>query len=430
MKNLIIVESPTKARTLSSFLGKDFQIEATLGHIRDLPEKKLGVDINRNFTPKYVIAKGKRKRVAELKKIAKEAKKLLLATDPDREGEAIAWHTSQLLEIPHDTRLSRIVFHEITKDAVQKALKNPRDIDLALVEAQKARRILDRLVGYKLSPLLWKKIQRGLSAGRVQSVAVRLIVEREREIENFVPKEYWTIEAELEKSQKPKVKSQKFIARLIQKDGKKIEIKNKKQADSLLKILKPAVYRVAGIEKREVRKAPFPPFTTSAMQQAAGNFLHFSTKKTMVLAQKLYEQGFISYHRTDSVNLAKEAVAKARKFIEENYGKEYLPKAPKIYKTRSKVAQEAHEAIRTTEVKSQKLKVKSQIGTDAARLYDLIWKRFLACQMGDQVLEETKVEIEASSKFKFRVVGRVEKFDGWKKVYQESGIRNQESCLP
>jgi DNA topoisomerase-1 len=431
MKNLVVVESPTKARTLSRFLGSGFRTEASLGHLRDLPEKKLGVDIEHDFTPKWVLAKGKRKKVTELKKIAKKAKKLYLATDPDREGEAIAYHVAQILRKPKNGAL-RIVFHEITKEAIEKALKNPREVDLALVDAQKARRILDRLVGYKLSPLLWRKVQRGLSAGRVQSVAVRLIVEREREIKAFVPEEYWVIEAELKKRKTKDKRKTEFLAKLIKKDGKKIEIKNKNETDKLLSVLKKAIYTVSNIEKKEVRKAPFPPFITSTLQQAAGNLLRFSTKKTMMLAQGLYEQGFITYHRTDSVNLAREAIDRARTYIKKEYGKKYLPEKSRIFKTKSKVAQEAHEAIRPTDIGAKEAGIGMQLGRDAGKLYGLIWKRFMACQMENQVLDETKVGIEANSKFIFQAVGKVEKFDGWKKVYQraEAEKKKAEEQLP
>lgn len=436
MKNLVLVESPTKAKRLAQFLGKGFQVESTLGHLRDLPQKKLGVDVDQDFVPQYVTVKGKEKTVRELRKAAKGVENLLLAMDPDREGEAIAFHASQILG-KKKIQILRAVFHEITKEAVAKAIKNPREIDLALVDAQKARRVLDRLVGYKLSPLLWKKIQRGLSAGRVQSVALRLVVEREEEIKGFVPQEYWLIDAELEKSEKAKSGPQSFLARLVKKDGEKIEIKNKKEADGALKILKSAEYQVAGVEKKEVKKSAPPPFTTSSLQQAAGNFLRFSTKKTMVLAQKLYEQGLITYHRTDSLSLAKEAVAKCRSFVKKTYGEEYLPSSPRFYKTRSKVAQEAHEAIRPTKVGRQPSAISDKLGRDLGRLYTLIWKRFVACQMTNQLVEETKVKVEARAKkpaavFLFQAVGRVEKFPGWKRLYQNSENQDEkeETKLP
>ncbi len=424
MKSLIIVESPTKARTLSKFLGSDYQIEATMGHVRDLPEKKVGVEIKEkdggyDFIPEYVQVLKKEDIVSKLEEEAKKADEVILATDPDREGEAIAWHVNHLLKGKKNA--SRIVFHEITESAIKDAINNPRTIDMNLVDSQQARRILDRLVGYKLSPLLWRKIRRGLSAGRVQSVAVRLIVEREREIEAFKPEEYWTIQAELEKTQ-PTDTNNKLTAQLTSKDEKKIEIKNKEQADQLLAELNGLTYRIKDIKIDEFRKSPYPPFTTSTMQQAASNVLGWSAKRTMQIAQGLYEQGLITYHRTDSLNLAQQAVDSCRAFIEKDYGRQYLPESLKIYKTKSKVAQEAHEAIRPTKVED----AGGGIGArDEKKLYELIWKRFVACQMSEAVYDQTRIDIEAGT-YLFRANGSKLKFDGWKKIYGANSEEEEE----
>ncbi|OGY22177.1 MAG: DNA topoisomerase I [Candidatus Woykebacteria bacterium GWB1_45_5] len=451
-KQLVIVESPTKARTLSRFLGADYKIEASMGHVRDLPKAKLGVDVERDFDPQYVIPKDKRKIVEHLKDVAGDAKEIILATDPDREGEAIAWHVAHIVggiqnaelrskkeknkkkknsaSSTINSKFSRIVFHEITKEAILEALKSPRSLDLKLVDAQVARRVLDRLVGYKLSPLLWVKVKKGLSAGRVQSVAVRLIVEREREIEAFKPQEYWSIEALLRK-QKAK-SSEQFEASLVKIDGKKAEVKNEKQAKEIVTDLenKDTVWQVADVEQKEVKRYPYPPFTTSTMTQGAANLLGFTAKKTMKLAQDLYEEGLITYHRTDSFNLAPIALGAARKYIKENFGSEYLPPTARIYKTKSKVAQEAHEAIRPTDVRKQQTANSEQLSKDHQRLYDLIWKRFVACQMAESIYDQVTLDIQAArylpsrqvgkiqdTNYLFRAVGSVIKFSGWQKVY-------------
>ncbi len=448
MKNLVIVESPTKAKTLSKYLGSDYQIEASMGHIRDLPKGELGIDVENNFEPKYVIPRDKTKRVNDLKKLAKEAKTLYLATDPDREGEAIAWHLESLLALHHEVK--RVVFHEITEEAIKDAFKKPRDLDLKLVDAQQARRILDRLVGYKLSPLLWKKVKSGLSAGRVQSVALRLIVEKEEEVKAFKAVEYWSVEAELsaqlsvlssqlsdksqsvvslsvtEKQKTDQLNSEnrkqktdnRFLASLIEKDGKKLEIKNKEEADLHVKNLEKAQYQVDKVTKKEVRKYSPPPFTTSTLQQTASNRLGYSSKKTMSLAQILYEHGIITYMRTDSVNLAPTAISATRNYIEQNIGKAYVASQPKIYKTKSKSAQEAHEAIRPTNVSltAENLKTMAGVTRDHVRLYDLIWKRMVACQMSDAVLDQTSIDIVANN-YLFRASGSVIKFPGWLKIY-------------
>lgn len=404
MKNLVVVESPTKARTLQKFLGDKYQIEASMGHVRDLPKSDFGVDIEHNFEPLYVIPRDKKKRVSELKKAAKEAAILWLATDPDREGEAIAWHLSGVLGNSKDTK--RVVFHEITEDAIKEAFENPRNINLKLVDAQQARRILDRLVGYKLSPLLWEKVKRGLSAGRVQSVALRLIVEREREIKAFEPQEFWKIEAELESEEA------RFIATLI------LEIKNEKEAKEHAANLEKATYRVSKVTKKEVRRYPYPPFTTSTMQQTAANRLGMSAKKTMMLSQALYEHGLITYMRTDSVNLSVQAIGSVRSYIAESIGKAYLPSSPRFFKSKSKNAQEAHEAIRVTDVSRESSDIRqiSVMNKDHVRLYDLIWKRFVASQVSEAVIDQTTVDVTADS-YLLRATGSIVKFDGWLKLY-------------
>lgn len=395
-KPLIIVESPTKARTLSRFLGDDFRIEASMGHVRDLPKAKLGVDVEKNFEPQYVIPKDKRKTVENLKEISKSASEIILATDPDREGEAIAWHINFLTNDKNKSadKLKRIVFHEITKEAIEHAMETPREIDIKLVDAQQARRVLDRLVGYKLSPLLWFKVKKGLSAGRVQSIAVRLIVEREREIEAFKPDEYWSIEALLSRAK------DKFEASLIEKEGKKIDLKNEKDSKAVVSDLEKADYIVKNVNQKESKKSPYPPFTTSTLTQAAANRFGYTAKKTMKLAQDLYEEGFITYHRTDSVNLSQSILNAAKKHIENSLGKEYLPEGgSRVYKTKSKVAQEAHEAIRPTKLEVDKDKI--SLGADHKKLYKLIWDRFIASQIADAVYDQVSLDIEAS-KYLFR----------------------------
>lgn len=445
MNNLVIVESPTKARTLSRFLGDKYQIEASMGHIRDLPKAKLGIDVEKDFEPEYIVPRDKKKRVNELKKMAEKAKELWLATDPDREGEAIAWHLSELLRNSNvKTQISklktndikRVVFHEITEEAIKEAFKSPRGINMELVDAQQARRVLDRLVGYKLSPLLWKKIKRGLSAGRVQSVALRLIVEREREIKEFKPVEYWIIEVELEA--RSKNQESRFFVRLIEQGRKKIEIGNKQHADQIVEHLKDASYSVEDVTTKEVRRYPSPPFITSTLQQTAGNKLGFTAKKTMMLAQNLYEHGLITYMRTDSFNLAPSALSAIRSYISENFDKNYLPSAPKYYKSKSKNAQEAHEAIRPTKIgyrppeaslaKSGMLDSGGQNGLtrDHVRLYDLIWKRAIASQMNEALLDQTTIDVSASD-YLLRATGSVLKFDGWLKLYGVKQYVEEES---
>lgn len=409
---LVLVESPTKARTLNRFLKDEYQIEASMGHIRDLPKSKLGVDTEKGFKPHYVIPASKRKVVSKLKKLSQDADKVILATDLDREGEAIAYHLKVLLDVKKSD-YQRITFHEITKAAISKALKKPGGINTQLVESQQARRILDRLVGYKLSPLLWKKVRTGLSAGRVQTPAVRLIVDKEREIEKFKPEEYWKIYAILTRK-----KGEEFSSLLIKKDDKNLKIKNEKQTKNICNILEKCKYRVKDVKKKKITISPRPPFITSSLQRVASIYYHWTSKKTMHFAQRLYEKGLITYHRTDSYNLNKAAVMKCRDYIQNEYGDKYLPEKPRFYKTKSKLAQEAHEAIRVTDISITPKKLKLEGA--GKKLYELIFKRFVGCQMADRVVERTTIEVEAKDegkKYLFRTKGRIEKFPGWRKVY-------------
>lgn len=437
MKNLVIVESPTKARTISRFLGSDYDIKASMGHLMDLPKSKLGVDINHNFSPEYEVVNDKKKIINELKKSAKEAELILLATDPDREGEAISSDIRDLLNNKDtDGKFKRIVFHEITQDAIEEALKHPRSLNEDLVQAQTARRVLDRLVGYKLSPLLWKKVRRGLSAGRVQSIALRLIVEREREIENFSQEQYFSILAALGK---PKEKKSLVEFTLVSINNEKVEqqkkvelydgtyhysssiIKTKEHAEQIIGELKPSGFVVTDISKKQTKRSPQPPFTTSTLQQEAARRFGFSGKRTMSLAQKLYEEGFITYHRTDSVNLAASAVTALRDFIKKTYGDKYIPGAPRYYRTMQKNAQEAHEAIRPTNISISENKIVGGLGKDYAKLYDVILKRAVASQMSDALIESTVVTAEAknlSTKniYTFKASGSVLVFEGFLKA--------------
>ncbi len=420
---LLLVESPTKAVTLKKFLGKDYKVLASMGHVRDLPKAEFGVDVEKNFEPKYIIPIKARKTVSLLKKESKKADDVILATDEDREGESISWHLKEALDLKNP---KRIVFHEITETAIKDALENPRSIDMNLVDAQQARRILDRIVGYKLSPFLWKKVVRGLSAGRVQSVAVRLVVEREREIEKFVPTEYWKIIALLKKQDKKYNNQKEFESYLIKKDGKivdKLEVKNKKEADKILADLKNAAYRVAKVERKETKRNPLPPFTTSTLQQTAWQKLHFPAKMTMSLAQKLYEEGYITYHRTDSLNLSELSLLAARKFITESFGKNYH--TLRKYKAKGNV-QEAHEAIRPTYAAKTPESLKSKVRPSELKLYTLIWQRFVACQMAQAKFDATSVEIVAKN-YTFGANGQVLRFDGFLKVYP---IKFSENELP
>lgn len=434
MTNLVIVESPTKAKTLSKFLDTTYQLEATMGHLRDLPKSKLGIHVeNQKFIPHYIPIVSRRERIKQLKKLSDSASHIILATDPDREGEAIAWHVMSLLSAGksnegkpneiHGSKFSRIVFHEITPSAIDEALKHPRSIDMQLVDAQQTRRVLDRLVGYKLSPLLWNKLgKRWLSAGRVQSVAVRLIVEREREIEAFVSQEYWIIQAELEKEQIL------FTAKLVKINEQKADIKEKQAADTIVDHLKSATYTTVSVETKETRRFPYAPFTTSTLQQAAANKFGWSAKRTIQTAQNLYEEGFITYHRTDSTNLSVEALQAVKNYIVKTFGEKYSTEKERLYKTKSKVAQEAHEAVRPTKIEdyaSEKELVAAQLGREAFRLYELISKRFIACQMREAVYDETRVLIQGKlpsatdTTYLLQSNGIVMKFDGWKKVYED-----------
>ena len=423
---LVIVESPTKSITLKRFLGKKYQVLATMGHIRDLPKGEFGVEMENDFKPKYIIPKKSKKIIQLLKEVVKKTDLAIIATDEDREGEAIAWHLTQILNLNSQKPYQRIVFHEITKSAINQALKNPRKIDINLVDAQQARRILDRIVGYKLSPFLWKKVARGLSAGRVQSVAVRLVVEREREIKDFVPQEYWSIVALLKKSREAGSLSAEFEALLVKKNGKvipKLGIKTKKEADKIVKDLKGAGYKIINVEKKETKRNPLPPFTTSALQQESWKRFHFPAKLTMQIAQQLYEKGFITYHRTDSLNLSDQSLFSAKKFITEHYGKKYWAGFLRRYKAKGRV-QEAHEAIRPTY--SDKTPESVKIDSNQLRLYDLIWRRFIACQMAQAIFDSTIVDIQVKN-YTFRVAGQILKFDGFLKAYP---IKYEETGLP
>ena len=423
---LIIVESPAKANTIKKFLGGNTKVVASMGHIRDLPKSKLGVDVEHNFEPQYINIRGKGDLIKQLKKDAKDAKKVYLATDPDREGEAIAWHLSKILDVD-PKKITRVTFNEITKSAVQKAIKEPRDIDVNLVDAQQARRVLDRIVGYKISPVLWKKVRRGLSAGRVQSVAVKLIVDRENEIENFIPEEYWNIYVQLldEKSKKS------FEAKFYGKDGKKQELHNKDEVDTILKDIKNKKYIVKDIKKGEKKRTPAPPFTTSTMQQEASRKLGFTLKKTMATAQLLYEGikipekgtvGLITYMRTDSTRISEEARASAKAHIVNTYGENYYEN--RYYKT-NKEAQDAHEGIRPTYADLEPDKIKDSLTKDQYKLYKLIYNRFMASQMSSAVYDIMAVTID-SNNYTFKANGQNLKFKGFMTLYVEGTDEKQE----
>ncbi len=451
-KKLVIVESPAKAKTIGKYLGKDFSVKASVGHVKDLPVKTLGVDIENNFEPTYEVIKGKKKIIDEIKEASAKAEVVYLATDPDREGEAIAWHiaeeirnfggkkkkkttakkttkTSKTSKKSEESEASadvipihRVLFNEITKRSVQEAIEHPQKLDENLFEAQQARRVLDRLVGYQISPLLWDKVRRGLSAGRVQSVAVRVICEREKEIEEFKPVEYWSVEAKLEGSTPPA-----FIAKLIGKEGSKIEVSNESTAKKIQSDLEKSKYVLKEVVKKERRRNPLPPFITSKLQQDAARKLGFTAKKTMMLAQRLYEGvelgdgeivGLITYMRTDSTRLSPDALSQAREYIAKKYSKDYLPAEANIYKTK-KSAQDAHEAIRPTSLEHEPEKIASYLEPDALKLYDLIWKRFVACQMTQAVYDQTTFNISANA-YDLRATGSILKFPGFIAVYQES----------
>ncbi|MGQ9572173.1 MAG: type I DNA topoisomerase [Dehalococcoidia bacterium] len=430
-KSLVVVESPAKARTIANILGRQYEVKASVGHVRDLPRSALGVDVKHGFEPHYIVPKEKRRVVDEIAAAGKRAQTVFLATDPDREGEAIAWHLVQAAGLDKAS-LRRVVFHEITPQAVQEAFRNPRAIDMQLVQAQQARRVLDRLVGYKLSPLLWKKVAGGLSAGRVQSVALRLVVEREREIEGFVPKEYWAIEAELAKADDPL----SFRAKLAGLAGKrkKLEIASQEEADRLVGLLQSAAYEVTRVQKKKQARRPLPPFITSTLQQEAGRRLGFSAQRTMRIAQQLYEGlrigdagevGLITYMRTDSTQVADSAREETRAYIREKFGQSYLPPSPRVYKKKVKRAQEAHEAIRPTSVHREPEKVRPYLDRDQHRLYTLIWERMVASQMADALYDVTTVDIEAKPSadrdvYLFRAVNTQLAFPGYRYLYTEA----------
>ena len=420
---LIIVESPAKANTIKKFIGGKTKVVASMGHIRDLPKSKLGVDVEHDFEPEYINIRGKAKLINDLKKDAKEADTVILATDPDREGEAIAWHLAYLLGIPEDS-VCRVTFNEITKEAVQTAIKKPRKIDMSLTDAQQARRVLDRIVGYKMSPVLWKKVRKGLSAGRVQSVAVKLIVDREEEIEKFIPEEYWNIYATLQDKKTKK----NFEAKFFGKDGKKLELHKKEEVDKLLEELNAAKYIVQDIKKSEKKRTPAPPFTTSTMQQEASRKLGFTLKKTMSVAQTLYEGvklergtvGLITYMRTDSTRISEEARKTAKAEIESMYGPEYYEN--RYYRTNAD-AQDAHEGIRPTYASIKPDEIKGSLTTDQYKLYRLIYQRFLASQMSAAVYDTVAVSIKAGD-YDFKANGQTLKFKGFMALYVE-GVDNE-----
>jgi len=419
-KRLLIVESPTKAKTLGRYVGKDFTVKASVGHVKDLPKSKMGVDVENGFAVDLEVIRGKKKVLTELRTAAKKAEDVLLAPDPDREGEAIAWHIAEEIR-KVNKKVARVTFNEITKRAVQEAIQNPRELDEHLYNAQQARRVLDRLVGYEISPLLWDKVQRGLSAGRVQSVAVRLVVDREKEIEAFVPREYWSIEEMLkpEGSDHPP-----FKAVLAKIGGKKAEIGSTEQAEKVRDALKAGAHKVVSVDRKERIRRPYAPFTTSKLQQAAASTLRFRAKKTMMIAQQLYEGveiadegsvGLITYMRTDSTRTAPVAVDAAREFIKNEYGQEYLPEEPVVYKSK-KGAQDAHEAVRPTEVAYSPEKIKSDLSSDQFKLYQLIWKQFVSSQMNPARYDQTTVTIEADPEYGLRATGSKCVFPGWLKV--------------
>lgn len=427
---LVIVESPTKAKAIGRYLGSGYTVKSSMGHVRDLPKSTLGVDVEHEFEPKYLVPREKLKTIKELKASVQGARELILATDPDREGEAIAWHLVQATD-PGDKPVSRVVFHEITPEAVQEAMEHPREIDMALVDAQQARRVLDRLVGYSVSPLLWKKVKRGLSAGRVQTAALRIVVDREREIEAFIPVEYWSVEADLKQSEaaKPVV----FRAAVNKIHGKNAELATGDEAHRIVDDLRAGVFRVESVKSRETQRRPQAPFTTSTMQQEASRKLGYPVRRTMQVAQELYEgidlgkdgiEGLITYMRTDSVNVSTQAQQAARAVISGRFGPEFLPNSAPIYKTRSKGAQEAHEAIRPTHPSRDPASVKSFLTPQQFKLYQLIWQRFIASQMAPAILDGTTIDVAAGQPeqldkppYMLRATGSVVKFPGYMKVY-------------
>lgn len=434
MKSLVIVESPTKAKTISKFLGSDFIVKSSFGHVRDLPKSKLGVDVKNGFMPDYVVSRDKLKTVKELQTAAKKTKVILFATDEDREGEAISWHLAHILKI-EPAKAKRITFHEITKTAIAEALKHPRALDLKLVDAQQARRVLDRLVGYELSPFLWRKVAKGLSAGRVQSVAVRLVVEREREILAFKVQEYWSLEGLFTAADQATAFSAKLNA-IGDKKLDRLDIKSKEEVNKILADLNNAAYQVTALDQKEAKRLPSPPFTTSTLQQEANNRLGFSAKQTMRLAQQLYEGvelgsegqvGLITYMRTDALNLSEKFLSEAKEVITQKFGKNYALKEPRFFKNKSKNAQEAHEAVRPTEVGRTPAVVEPFLDKNQFKLYDLIWRRAVATQMAPAELKSANIDLESKNHYSFRATGQRLVFDGFLKLYPE---RTKENILP
>ena len=428
-KHLVIVESPAKAKTVNRYLGSDYLVKASMGHVRDLPSKQMAVDVENDFKPEYKIIEEKKKTISDLQKTAKECEDVLLAADHDREGEAICWHLAAILK-DYNPNIYRAVFNEITKNAVREAFQNLKELDQDKINAQKTRRILDRLVGYKISPLMWKKIGRRMSAGRVQSIALRLICDREREIKDFVQEEYWSITAQLKAKNPPP-----FAANLVKIDGEKAKIGKGEEAEKIVSELKNLPFVLKDVRIKEKKKNPSPPYITSTLQQDSFRLLKFSVKKTMTLAQKLYEgleigergqTGLITYMRTDSFRVSDEALKQSRQFIQENFSSEYLPEESRVYKNKRK-SQDAHEAIRPTYFDLPPEEVESYLGKDEFRLYSLIWKRFLASQMSAALLEETEFDIEAS-RFDFKAKGEVIKFDGYLALYPKQ--KEDEKRLP
>ncbi len=429
-KTLVIVESPSKAKTIAKFLGASYKVIASVGHVRDLPKSRLGIDVDNNFEPKYISIRGKGDVIKSMKKEAKAAKKILLATDPDREGEAISWHIAYLLDIDEDA-VCRVEFNEITKGAVKEAVKKPRQINLGLVDAQQARRVLDRLVGYQISPLLWRKISPGLSAGRVQSAALKILCDREREIRDFKPEEYWSIEAELKKEKKS------FIAKLLRKTNSKskLKIRNKEEADQIISALGED-YTVLSVIEKEKKRKPMPPFTTSSLQQEASSKLNFNPKKTMMVAQQLYEgvnvkgrgtTGLVTYIRTDSVRISDIAREGAKKFIADTFGEKYLGRG--IFSNKKKEVQDAHEAIRPSDITLRPEDVEDSLTKEQFKLYKLIWQRFVASQMSDAIFDSVSADIDNNG-YLFRAIGSKKKFDGYLKVYDNSTREEKNSILP
>lgn len=424
---LVIVESPAKAKTIGNYLGKEYKVKASVGHVRDLLRSQLSVDVENNFTPKYRVPNEKRPIVKELTKDVQKAEEVYIATDPDREGEAIAWHLKESTNI-EDSRVHRVVFHEITKPAIQESFANPKDIDMDLVNAQQARRVLDRLVGYNLTPLLWQKVRGRLSAGRVQSIATRLIVEREREIDAFVPQEYWSVEVEF----KPEGLKKTYIAQLNQVDGEDLSLTSKAAVDEILEDIRKAAYVIAKIKKGERKRSPSAPFITSTLQQQAARQLNYRAKRTMMIAQQLYEgisldegsqTGLITYMRTDSTNVSPIALNEVRQYIHSVYGESFLPPSPHMYRTRAAVAQEAHEAIRPTSIYRTPEKIKAYLNRDQYKLYQLIWKRFVASQMENAIYDTVSVQIDGKGEqhqYLLRASGSKLKFPGFLALYEDA----------